>query len=114
MFLTTPEFQELERATKGSLTAYQWLARAANDEGRMTWSIVNKFHFWKHLCDQSEYLNPIHVWCYMGEDYVGACSDVGASCLPGTGISQVNRKLAERARLARYVQLSRGMVASEE
>ena len=92
---------------KGALVSYQFLARSANDDGRLQWSIVNKFHFWKHLADQAIFCNPRFVWTYMAEDYVGSISAVGASCLPGTGISNVNMKIAERIRLVRFLQLAR-------
>ncbi len=108
--LTASEYDRTMSAVKGALTAYQYLARSANDAGRLQWSVVNKFHWWKHLADQSQFLNPVWVWCYMGEDFVGACSVMGGSCLPGTGVNGVNRKLAERFRMARHVQLSRGLV----
>ena len=48
------------------------------------------------------------------EDYVGSVSNLGAACLPGTGISLVNKKIGERCRLARFVQLSRGLVLTED
>ena len=39
-------FKSLVKAVKGALLSYQWLARNANDLGRLQWSIVNKMHSW--------------------------------------------------------------------
>ena len=68
MFLTASQYTQLWDCAVGALLSYQWLARAANDEGRLSWSVVNKHHFWIHLCRQAEFLNPRVTWTYMPED----------------------------------------------
>ncbi len=68
MFLTGEEHTALHKTVVGALVSYQWLARAANDAGWLTWSVVNKHHVWKHVSDQAQYLNPRMVWCYMAKE----------------------------------------------
>ncbi len=75
MFLTDAEHSALHKAVIDTLVSYQWLARFANDAGRLVWSVVNKHHFYKHLSDQAKYMNPRMVWCYMAEDPAPVQSD---------------------------------------
>ena len=109
MFLDRAAVENLRSAIEGALVSYQWLARSANDEGRLQWSIVNKFHFWYHVGEQACFINPRYVWTYMAEDYVGRVSELGAGCLTATKALDVNRKIAERIRLVRWVQLTRSL-----
>ena len=76
MFLSDEEHKLLTDAVRGALVCYQWLARAANDDGRMLWSVVNKHHFWWHLAAQAKFLNPTMVWTYMPEDGFASFRDL--------------------------------------
>ncbi len=86
------------------------LAKEANDRGKMIWSLVNKHHFFYHVGQQAAFGNPTFVWCYMSEDYVGGVSKAGHGAAVGSGICIVVRKIAERIRIVRHLQLVRGLV----
>ena len=89
---------------------YERLAEEANDRGKLIWSLVNKHHFFYHVGRQAEFGNPSTTWTYMPEDYVGRVSKAGHGAAVGSGICSVIRKIAERIRVVRHLQLVRGFV----
>ena len=71
------------------LKHYTWLSNLALREGRTVFSVVPKFHYMCHLCQQARIINPRWTWCYGGEDFVGRISRLGHACLRGTASFKV-------------------------
>ena len=86
---------------------YSWLAKHAMENGKLMWSIVNKFHFLEHLCDQARYENVKIYSAYSGEDFVGRVSRIAHMCLPGKATHCIFEALMERYAIVTHLNFTR-------
>ena len=106
MILTPDAVEQRKSGGMQYLIHYQKLARASMDEGRFEWSVVNKHHFFYHLCQETAWENPKNYWCYSGEDFVGRISRLGRSCANGTRTNAITIPLVSKYRLSVHFRLS--------
>ena len=112
-FPTDAEASTMAQSSEKLLVLYGGLARRAAESGKMLWSIVNKFHFFHHLSCQGQFYSLKCVSTYQPEDYMRHVTSSASGCAVGTPTFKVNSKLAERVRVARYIEITRGFWPTE-
>jgi hypothetical protein len=70
------------------------LAKHYNEMGRKLWDITPKAHYLFHCAYNARFLNPRLSWCYSGEDYMQKIKRVAQSCVRGTPLQLVGRRIA--------------------
>ena len=71
MFLTDGEYNDAKSAIEWHLLHYNWLHHDAVNRGVRLYVIQYKHHNLWHIADHAKYLNPMFIWCYPFEDFVG-------------------------------------------
>eukprot|EP00959_Pyramimonas_sp_CCMP1952_P444983 9317807-Pyramimonas_sp.AAC.1 len=56
------------------------LREEAEAHDSCNWHIVYKYHFFEHLSQLYDYINPRIAWTFKAEDIVGKMSGVAHSC----------------------------------
>ena len=69
--LTIEKWTEAFTLAKGFLDTYSLLNQWGEEEERLLFHKVYKFHSFQHLVENSRYLNPKGTWCFSNEDFVG-------------------------------------------
>ena len=106
LVFTPSEYAAFKQAAFCFLGAYKALAEEAEKAGLKRYNIVPKFHYFVHLVQQSELLNPRACWCYGGEDLVGRASTLAHSCTRGTPQHKVALTMMDKYRVAVHVKWS--------
>ena len=110
---TPRESRRMLRYAERFLDNYAWLDAWAQQEERLLFHTVPKFHMFHHLAQFSEFLNPRACWCFKAEDWVGKISRIAASCIFGTKSTKLSVKLMEKYRFMLYFRLQRPLVDDE-
>lgn len=84
--------------------SYGFLAKDAMDNGQLMWSIVPKFHFGFHLCEQAVNEDMTYYWCYSGEDFVGRIARLGHLVAMGKSTHTIIPFLADRYRIGFFLR----------
>ena len=104
MFLTTAEYEALEKAVEKTLIFYGALASKAMTDSKYKWSTVNKHHFFFHLGRGARWINPRVQWCYMAEDFMRHISKVASAIMVGSNIRIFSKKVSARWRIGRFTR----------
>ena len=110
---TSRESHRMLRYAQRFLEHYAWLEAWAQQEERMLFHSVPKFHMFHHLAQFSEYLNPRACWCFKAEDWVGKISRIAASVVFGTKSTKLSIKLMDKYRFMLYFRLHRPLLDDE-
>ena len=78
---------------------YELKAHFATEHGKL-FQLTQKGHYAMHCCLRGAEMNPRRVWCYSGEDFMGKCRDLAASCSRGNVMWQVSMKLVKKYLIA--------------
>jgi len=105
VILTKSEYKGFNKASMDFLNTYSWLSSKFKENSKF--NIVPKFHYFFHLVEQAEYLNPKYSWCYQGEDLVGKASSLAHSCTRATSGHHVPSKMMEKYQVAKHLQFTR-------
>jgi hypothetical protein len=84
---------KLQSHINAVLLHYHWLNKWAIESGLMMFNEVPKFHYFWHIGQQSEHMNPTEGWVYLDEDYVGQISIAAHACTFSTSAANVSVKL---------------------
>ena len=85
------------------LKKYVILSQAADDRKELLWPCTPKLHWYWHLGQRAQHLNPRRANCMLDEDFVGHIKTVVAGCVHGTRPHVVPQKMGERMRWAMHV-----------
>jgi len=107
MFLTPAEYDVALTKARCFFDAYAWLNRWANDNDKLHFHIVLKFHTFWHLVRNSKFLNPRCCWCFNDEDFVGRISTLAKSCISGVRSTRLASKLASKYRVLMQLRFTR-------
>ena len=100
------ECAKFQRAGRDFLLEYQWLSQywGMQTEPRRVYSVIPKHHYWAHLLQDAQWINPRWQWCYMGEEIVGRISSLANSCTKGTAKALVVGKAMDKIRFAQHLE----------
>jgi hypothetical protein len=105
--IDSDRYADLVMLKERFLVQYSWLAKDAMQQGRLMWSIVNKFHFMEHMVDQAKWENVKLFSAYSGEDFVGRISRIAHMCLPGKPTHLIFAALQERYSISSHLVFTR-------
>ena len=107
MLPSVEEGEQLELAMQHCLVEYRWLHTWATEQGKKMFQLVPKFHFSKHLGQQSKHLNSRFCWTYRAESWVGKISKQAHSCSNGVKTTRLTKPLVEKYRMLLHLRLQR-------
>lgn len=99
------EFDRVVRAYDTFLLHYNWLTKHNVDKGVLCYNFVGKFHMMWHIVDLARWVNPMLLWCYSFESYIGHVVRAAQACTAGTPMTGISRKVATNAALALHLAL---------
>ena len=105
--LTEEEFHRAQVLRDEFFTVYDKLNEWAVNSGSQSFHIVQKFHMFFHLVENSRHFNPRFAWCFKAEDYVGKISKLANSVSNGTKSTKLSQKVALKYRHMLHLRLSR-------
>lgn len=105
--LTIEKWTEVFTLAKGFLDTYSILNTWGEEEERLLFHKVYKFHSFQHLVENSRYLNPKSTWCFSNEDFVGKISCLTFSISPGVAAKRLSAKVAPKYRILLHLLLTR-------
>lgn len=105
--LTIEKWTEAFTLAKGFLDTYSLLNHWGEEEERLLFHKVYKFHSFQHLVENSRYLNPKGTWCFSNEDFVGKISCLTFSISPGVAAKRLSAKVAPKYRILLHLLLTR-------
>ena len=86
---------------------YNWLAKNSAERLHLCYHFTSKFHYFWHLIEMAQWLNPKATWCYEYEHFVGLIIRCARACVASTRMSLVGVKVADNAVLALHCDLVR-------
>ena len=102
-----PEYASFKKAALSFLCAYTTLSEEAKKTNLNRYNVVAKFHYFVHLVQQAEFLNPKASWCYGGEDLVGRASTLAQTCTRGTAAHKITKTMMDKYRVAVHLKWTR-------
>jgi hypothetical protein len=75
------------------LRHYGWLRWDANRRGCKEWHFVYKFHYLKHIGEDSEFVNPNLGSCLSDEDFVGKIASIATGSTKATSTLKLAAKV---------------------
>ena len=111
MFLTDGEYNDAKSAIEWHLLHYNWLHHDAVNRGVRLYVIQYKHHNLWHIADHAKYLNPMFIWCYPFEDFVGVMILSARNCIAGSPMRIVGRKVIENWCLVSDLTMKHGLEA---
>jgi hypothetical protein len=105
--LTEQEWEKVYTLGKGFLDIYSLLNGWAEEQERLLFHKVWKFHSFQHMVENSKWLNPRCHWCFSQEDFVGKISLLTYSISSGVSATKLSQKLSPKYRVLLHLLLTR-------
>ena len=94
--LPEPDRSDFEQNLWSFLAYFQALHSMCKDEGVLLFSVTIKAHMLAHTALQSEYMNPVKGWCFMGEDMMHFMRQLTSASCKGNTPMAAARKVVQR------------------
>ena len=98
MFLPKGVAHNIQCAVKEQCLEYVELARLADTESLLLFSIVPKLHWYFHWVERVQYTNPRRGACQVDEDFVGRMKVICHSVMSGSPLEQMPSSALEKWR----------------
>ena len=95
IILTDEQAKQVADSYDWHLLHYNFLNNEALAQNRLLYVLQFKHHHLYHIAQHARYLNPVRVWCYPFEDFVGVCITSGRNCMAGTRMELIGKKVLE-------------------
>ena len=105
MFLSEAQAARLAALYDEHLLYYNFLAKAAVDQGHLYYAIVPKTHALVHLSAFALYMNPRFLWAYEMETFMGLMTTSAKACVAGTPMCLVGDKCMQNFLLNLEIRL---------
>ena len=105
--LTAKEWQKCFTFAKRFVDGYSKLNQWSENEGKMLFHKVYKFHQFQHMMENAKWLNPRCHWCFSNEDFVGKISLLTYSIASGVKAVRLSYKVAPKYRVLLHMLLTR-------
>ena len=73
--------------------------------GKRLFDVTIKYHYMCHMGLAARHLHPRFTWCYMQEDLMLIIRRLCKSCVPGSDLTMVPRKLVKLACHAKHLKM---------
>ena len=105
IFLTAGEKRHVRYHMLRYSRHYQWLSTHNSEDKGLTWHVKPKHHYFQHIADQLDLLNPRYVQNYLEEGIVGATANVyKASCSGPVDDARLQYTVLIKLRASRYLR----------
>ena len=106
-FLSEGVAKELEDSIELFLVHNNWLLERSLEEGDLLYCHSTKAHMMSHIGDLAKYQSPRAFWTYTWESFIGHVVQSAKSCLAGTPMQGVGKKILENYMLVLQIVVTR-------
>ena len=106
-FLSEGDAKELEDSIELFLVHNNWLLERSLEESNLLYCHSTKAHMLSHIGELAKYQSPRAFWTYTWESFIGHVVQSAKSCLAGTPMQGVGKKILENFMLVLQIIATR-------